>query len=423
MPTRRPRERAIYVGRRPSVSQNVSAALGQNPLFAFILVAAIIALVVFGLVSCMTSQASEGPGDASSDSDVSQSNVSGGLQRVSFVAVGDNLLDDEICDYALSCGNGDSYDFTPIYAPIKQLVESADLSYISQETHLGGEELGVHGYPSFNTPDNLAPTLTDTGFDLVALASNHCYDYGYYGALSHAREVWNEQPVAAVGIATSSEEARNIPVVERDGITFAFLDYTYGVNGYEQSDFPSYAINFLDEDRLESDIQRAHQLADVVIVGVHWGTEKVFEPDEEQLEWAQIMADAGADIVLGSHPHVIQPVEWVEGENGNSTLVVYGLGDFKSNHATPNLSSELSGMLSCDFVRQDNGDVTIENVKWIPLVNHIEEGAHAVYPLSDYTEELASRHALLSTIEDPIAKLRALTEETVNARGANLPIA
>lgn len=351
--------------------------------------------------------------------------TAGPVASVSFVAVGDNLLDTTLSAYADACagavGDG-AYDFTPLYSGVKPLVEGADLAYVSQETHLGGDDLGVHGYPSFNTPDALADAITATGFDLVALASNHCYDFGNYGALEHARTVWNEQPLAVAGIATSEAEAAEIPVVEREGITFAFLDYTYGLNGFDPEDVAPYAVNFISEERLRADVPRARELADVVVVAMHWGTEKVTSPDEDQLAWAQLLADLGADIVLGSHPHVIQPVEWVKGDAG-TTLVAYGLGDFKSNHTTPHLESELAGMLACDFVRQTEGaEVTIENVRWIPLVNHTEEGAYNVYPLRDYTDELAKRHVFLGTQPDAKAQLRQMSEEIVNARGADIPL-
>ena len=277
----------------------------------------------------------------------------------------------------------------------------------------------------------IVKALVETGFDLVASASNHCYDWGNYGALEHSRELWNTKPVAFAGTATSQEEADDIPVVERAGITFAFLDYTYGLNGFERDEVPVYAVNFLDEERIRAQVSQARALADVVIVAVHWGTEKKMEPDEQQLAYAQVFADAGVDIVLGSHPHVIGPVEWVEGVDGHKTLVAYALGDFKSTHSTPHLESELSGMLACDFVREPapdgaadaaDGGVSIENVRWIPLVNHIENGAHAVYALKDYSDDAAARHMFLSTQDNPLQWMRETTERVVNSRGADIPI-
>lgn len=341
--------------------------------------------------------------------------------RVSFVAVGDNLPETSIGAYADACAGeaGDGlYDYRPIYAAVKPYVESADLAYIKQETHLGGDEIGPRGWPSFNTTDAMADAIVDAGFDLVASASNHAYDWGYFGAVEHSRSVWNQKPVAFTGTAVNEEEAQAIPVVERNGISFALLDYTYGVNGYAQGDLPSYAVNFIDEERIAADVARAHEMADVVLVAMHWGTENLTEADAEQQRLAQFLADLEVDVVLGSHPHVIGPLAWVQGASGHRTLVAYSLGNFVSRHEAPALENELEGMLSCDFVRE-GGEVSIQNVVWTPLVNHTEEGAFSVYALKDYTPELAARHTLLSQLDDPIGQLGALTRQVI---GEEFPI-
>lgn len=341
--------------------------------------------------------------------------------RVSFVAVGDNLPETSIGAYADVCAGeaGDGlYDYRPIYAAVKPYVESADLAYIKQETHLGGDEIGPRGWPSFNTTDAMADAIVDAGFDLVASASNHAYDWGYFGAVEHSRSVWNQKPVAFTGTAVNEEEAQAIPVVERNGISFALLDYTYGVNGYAQGDLPSYAVNFIDEERIAADVARAHEMADVVLVAMHWGTENLTEADAEQQRLAQFLADLEVDVVLGSHPHVIGPLAWVQGASGHRTLVAYSLGNFISRHEAPALENELEGMLSCDFVRED-GVVSIQNVVWTPLVNHTEEGAFSVYALKDYTPELAARHTFLSQLDDPIGQLGALTRQVI---GEEFPI-
>lgn len=341
--------------------------------------------------------------------------------RVSFVAVGDNLPETSIGAYADACAGeaGDGlYDYRPIYAAVKPYVESADLAYIKQETHLGGDEIGPRGWPSFNTTDAMADAIVDAGFDLVASASNHAYDWGYFGDAEHSRSVWNQKPVAFTGTAVNEEEAQAIPVVERNGISFALLDYTYGVNGYAQGDLPAYAVNFIDEERIAADVARAHEMADVVLVAMHWGTENLTEADAEQQRLAQFLADLEVDVVLGSHPHVIGPLAWVQGASGHRTLVAYSLGNFISRHEAPALENELEGMLSCDFVRED-GVVSIQNVVWTPLVNHTEEGAFSVYALKDYTPELAARHTLLSQLDDPIGQLGALTRQVI---GEEFPI-
>lgn len=360
---------------------------------------------------------SSGDGAASpGDTPLAQTGTDDG--RVSLVAVGDNLTEEVLGAYADECAGevGDGvYDYRPLYEAIKPYIEPADLAYLCQEVHLGGSELGSKGYPSFNVTDEMADALVDTGFDLVAGASNHCYDWGSFGAADHSRQVFADADLAYTGTATSQEQADQLVVVEREGMRFAFLSYTYGVNGYVESDFDPYTINFMDEDRIRADVERAHQEADVVLVAMHWGTENTHEADAEQQRYAQLLADLEVDVVLGSHPHVIQPLQWVEGEGGHRTLVAYSMGNFISRHITPNLKNELGGMLSCVFVRGENG-VSIEDVEWTPLVNHTEAGAYRVYALRDYSDELAARHEQLSSIEgvdDPIKALRELNHQVI----------
>ena len=349
-----------------------------------------------------------------------------GPTEVHFVAVGDNLPEIKIAEYADAqageTGDGD-YDYRPVYAQVKPIIEEADLAYVNQETHLGGDDIGPRGYPSFNTTDQMADAIVDTGFDLVASASNHSYDWGYFGANDHSREVWNKQPVVFTGTASNAEEAAEIALIEKNDITFALLSYTYGVNGYEREDLPDYAVNYIDRDRIADDVARAQELADVVLVAMHWGTENLMEADEYQTEYAQYLADLGVDVVLGSHPHVIGPMTWLEGEGGNRTLVAYSLGNFVVNHDSPSAKNQLEGMLSCDFVREEeDGEVSIENVVWTPLVMHTDGNAFAVYPLKDYTDELAAANPVLAELDDPIAWLGDTSAQVVNSLGDDFKI-
>lgn len=385
------------------------AARSAAPRIALLAIgfAAIVALLSFALTTCIAKTQEVGAVAGSAESQE---------RRVSFVAVGDNLPEIGIAEYAdsLAGETGDGvYDYAPIYEPIKPYVESADLAYMKQETHLGGGDIGPRGYPSFNTTDEMADAVVATGFDLVASATNHSYDWGCYGAVDHSLAVWSSKPVAFTGTAASQEQADRLAIVERNGISFALLDYTYGVNGYTQTDLEPYSVNFIDEDRIRADVARAKEAADVVLVAMHWGTENLLEADEEQTRWAQLLADLGVDVVLGSHPHVIGPLQWVEGEGGGKTLVAYSLGNFLSHHETPDLENELEGMLSCDFVRREDGAVSVENVTWIPLVNHSEDGYHRVYALKDYTPEIASRHRIFGDGAAAIDQMRATTRQVI----------
>jgi len=342
--------------------------------------------------------------------------------RISFVAVGDNLPDDYIGYYAdaQAGGQGDgTYDYRPIYQHIKPYIEQADLAYIDQETHVGGNSIGPEGYPSFNTTDEMADAVVDTGFDLVASATNHSYDWGMYGALENSLAVWESKPVAFTGTAVTDEQYYRIAKVEREGVTFALLNYTYGVNWPDDLPLPEHAINFINEERIASDVARAREEgADVVLVAMHWGTENLMEADDQQLHLAQFLADLDVDVVLGSHPHVIGPMAWVANSNGEGhrTLVAYSLGNFLSDHEVPYPENELEGMLNCDFVKNlETGAISIDNVKWTPLVNHLEEGRwnFAIYALKDYTPELVAEHPFLSGMDDPLTWLKETSARVV----------
>lgn len=415
-PTRRAYRKAQSI---PSVGPSMprsfstaSSGLSRSPARSvpwkpLAILVALILVLAFALTRCATG----GETAENGGTPLAETGAEATSGRVSFVAVGDNLPDKVIGRYADSLagdvGDGE-YDYAPIYESIKPMVESADLAYVKQETHIGGDEIGPLGWPSFNTTDDMATAIVDTGFDLVASASNHCYDWGSYGAVEHSREIWNASPVVYTGTATSWEEANELALIERNGITFALLDYTYGVNGFTEADLEGYTVNFIDEDRIRSDVERAKEASDVVMVAMHWGTENVTEANDEQRELAQLLADLDVDLVLGSHPHVIQPMEWLEGASGHKTLVAYSLGNFLSHMDYAKAQNELEGSISCTFVKDDEGNVSIEDVVWVPLVNHAEEGYHRIIPLRDYDNEMASKHRTLSGLEDPVAYLREL---------------
>jgi len=341
--------------------------------------------------------------------------------HASFVAVGDNIPNDVISKYADACAGetGDKvYDYNPIFSEIKSYITKSDLAYINFETHAGGDDIGPKGYPSFNTTSTMVDAVYDTGFNLIASATNHSYDWGAYGALEHSANLWKKKPVLFTGTAISQEDADEIKTFEAGGITVSLLNYTYGLNGYAEDDVPGYAVNYLHEDRLKNDISQAKLVSDFVLVALHWGTEYRFEPDDYQLSYAQIAADAGADIVLGSHPHVIGPLKWVEGIEGNKTLVAYSLGNFLSHSDNPASETQLQGMLQCNLVKDKEGK-RIENISWTPLVNHAEEGNYRVFALKDYSPELAARHEAFGDLEDPIAWLKAKSLETI---GTEFPL-
>lgn len=336
--------------------------------------------------------------------------------RVSFSAVGDNLMNENLLELADgwsgSMGDG-SYDFSPLYAEVAPVIQgSYDVSFINQETTLGGNEsFDYAGYPSYNTPDSLADAVADAGWRIVNTDTNHTYDT-WTKSIEHAQGVWAAKTgLITIGSYDSDADRQTVRLVECNGIRLAALSYCYGQNGYEQDDLPNdyFAVPY-DEAKMREDVARAREVADVVLVYMHWGEEYTNEASDEQRAIAQVCADIGVDVVIGSHAHVIQPVEWVEREGGGKMLCAYGLGDFASGYRnSPNCI--MSGMLSCDFVRVgddaaagDNvgpGGIAVENVTWHPLVEHMVGDTDVVRFVKGYSAADAEANELLSTVGDP----------------------
>lgn len=320
---------------------------------------------------------------------------------ISFAGVGDNLIHTTIYEeadrFAGEVDDG-AYDFTPMYSEVKDLIQGNDIAFINQETIVGGYDMGLSGYPVFNSPSEIAENVKSTGFNLVNMATNHSLDMGQDGVDNELEAFRNAGDMAFAGIADSQETYDNITVFEKKGVKFSFLAYTYGTNGITAPN--SYTIHYFDEDEIKADVEKAKEISDVVIVSAHWGDENIDYATDYQEYYAQYFADLGVDVVIGTHPHVIQPIEWYDGKNGNKTLVVYSLGNFLGGMLAVN--NIVSGMVRFDFVKSDDG-ISVDNVKWTPLVIHFEVDGddimedrcnYKIYPLSEYTDELAAKHAL-----------------------------
>lgn len=316
-------------------------------------------------------------------------------KRVSFLAVGDNLGHMTVNNYADKQEGGykdGTYDYLPLYKNVSSIIAEVDLAFINQETMIAGDSLGISGYPLFNSPEAWARDVTALGFDIVNAASNHTLDKGFTG-VQNAAEIWSQyEGITYVGAYTSQEDADTIRLVERNGITFSVLAYTYGTNGIPKPN--EYCVLLLEEERIKSDVAKAKQISDIVIVSAHWGDEGSLTPNSTQKQYAQVFADAGVDIVVGHHSHTVQPIQWVEGVEGNETLVVYGLGNFISTMTS--VDNQLEIMLTLDFVMLGD-EVSIENILVKPMVNHYDtNGATLVYFIEDYTTTLVSKHRNLA---------------------------
>ncbi|NLN83211.1 MAG: CapA family protein [Firmicutes bacterium] len=311
-------------------------------------------------------------------------------KRISFLAVGDNLIHEPIYQFAKKQG-GDVYDFTWAYEHMAETIAAADISFLNQEVTVAGEEYIISTYPMFNSPRELAHHMAEIGFDIVNQATNHSMDSGM-GALVDSLDLWNQLEVKVVGFFDADKGP--IQYLERDGLTFAFLGYNYGLNGFIVDDWQGYGMTFLEEEeKILEDVRQARESADFVIVSYHWGYEYHHHPNEEQLYLAELMAAENVDLVIGHHPHVIQPVDILTRADGKEMPIFYSLGNFISNQK--DLVNLLGGMANLTFVADQEG-LRIEDIELIPLVTHYDVNFEhtIVLPLTEYTEEQALLHGL-----------------------------
>lgn len=345
--------------------------------------------------------------------------------KVTLAAAGDQIGTDNslpLADgYAGTRGDG-TYDFTPFYQEVAPFIQSFDLRYINQETVMAGNEGGYSysGYPSFNTPDAAAEAIANVGFNLVNFATNHTYDMGTYG-IERSHEVWARYPELLVGGSYLTQEDREtVHMIERDGMTFAFLAYTYGDNNYVgegAANLPNayYSCQF-DKDAIAADVARAQKAADAVIVSMHWGTEYTTVPNEQQLDYAQFLADLDVDLVLGTHAHSMQPTHLYKGPSGKTIPVVFGLSDFVSGWTITDCI--LSGVFTCDFVRTPDGGVAVENPAWYPAIEWSDGGDVYVRLLKDMDEAATNANTRTEDVSGDYEYLRAFVEGT----GMEVPI-
>lgn len=373
-------------------------------------------LLIFGIVFGLLT----GCGSSSDDPKKEEKKEEEKDTSVHFVGVGDNLIHETIYQEAdrLEGNEGDGkYNFQSMYKNVKDDIQKGDISFINQETIVGGQELGLSGYPVFNSPTEVVNDLHETGFNLFNLATNHSLDKGSDGVANALKAFGAYDDITYAGIYDSEEASQEIVTFEKKGITFSFLAYTYGTNGIEPAN--AYEVNYFDEDKIRADVAKAKEISDIVIVSAHWGDENTFAPNEFQTQYAQLFADLDVDVVIGTHPHSINPVEWIKGANGNETLVVYSLGNFIGGMLS--VDNILSGMISFDFVKDSkSGDISVKNVKWTPLVIHFEGNQanileerdnYSVYKLEDYTDKLAEKH-VLNGYEGQVVSIDSLTQKT-----------
>ena len=293
------------------------------------------------------------------------------VNRASLFMVGDALLHQPVENSVVQPDG--SYAFTCLDR-IGRIASGYDLKYYNQETILGGDEFGVQGYPCFNGMQAWGNYMVDQlGFNLVSLANNHSLDMGMTG-LENSMNYWGGKPqVFTSGTYLSQEDYDRIEVRKINGITYSLISYTYGMNGLLPPEGQEYAVACYRgrEEELLEKVRKAHEMADVVIVAMHWGDEYVTTPNEEETSLAQMLADAGADIIIGNHPHCIQPVQWL---NDHSTICFYALGNCVSGQYDLSRIEMMAGLDIVKTIHPDgSSDVKIGNVHVDLMYNYFDD--------------------------------------------------
>ena len=261
--------------------------------------------------------------------------------RIHFVAAGDNIIHEAVYTdakakaavQASAGGAVQNYAFAPMYDGLSNIIGGADLAYVNHESPIAASR-AVAGYPDFNSPADAGRDLLAVGFDIVNIANNHMLDMGERG-LDESIAYWKATDATVLGACSrAAYDADNLQIVEKDGIKIAFLSYTTLINWAHSGDLSANSAHVVPYAK-DADIKRQMAAArssgaDLIFVAMHWGDEGQFQPNAEQKRLAQLLADEGADAILGSHSHNIQPVEWLNGAGGKKTLVAYSTGNLIS---------------------------------------------------------------------------------------------
>lgn len=285
-----------------------------------------------------------------------------------------------------------NYDFTPNFRHIKKYVEEANIALGNFETVTAGEDVGFSGFPRFNTPKESLLALKETGFDILSTANNHCLDQGKKGLI---KTIDNINGYKMKNIGTYKEPNDNMLIEEIEDIKIGFLSYTYGLNGMDftlTAEELSYMVNRIDEEKIKVDIEKLKSLdVDLIAVFIHWGNEYQREPSNYQIELGNKMVEWGANIILGSHPHVIQKSQIIE-KDGKDNFIIYSMGNFLSNQrkeTMDNSYTEDGVMVNLEIEKNfTSGETIIKNINYIPTwVHRYRENGKLFYeilPIDEY---------------------------------------
>lgn len=393
------------------------------PLFVVVILSAVLVLEawgIYGMVAAsqgaadVSAQGQDGTGDADADAaDVMEATADPTPAQptsveIDLTMVGDVLMHGGV--YQSGLRDDGTYNFDHVWANVRGSFTGQDLVAANQETPMGGSDLGFSGYPSFNGPQEMGDAEVAAGVNVVLKATNHALDRGYQGVAGELA-FWRERhpQVAVLGerdvLAPDPGSLDEPYVFEKDGFRVALLNYTYGLNGIPD---PEGAVSLLDEARIRANVARARELgADLVVAFPHWGAEYATTPSDSQRGWAHVFLDAGVDAVVGGHPHVLEPVEVLERDDGHRMVCFWSVGNFVCTQ--PQDVMMVGGMAQLRLVKDEAG-ARVAEYALVPLVVHKGAGTDmTTYLLRDYTDDLAATNAGHETLTPGAAQ--ALCQE------------
>lgn len=328
------------------------------------------------------------------------------IRTVHLVCAGDNLIHSSIYKQAkrrAEANGEDGYDFDYVYEKVEKYLDGADIAILNQET-IVTDELEPSDYPRFCSPADLGEKMIEMGFNAFSLSNNHILDRGEEGLLATLRFWDSHEGIIRYGAYRDEEDMNNIRTMEVNGVTFAFLGYMEHTNGLSLPSDSECKITYFDElDLIEQQVRRADEIADVVIVSAHYGKETINEQTQTQLDLTQKLVEWGADLIIGTQPHTAQGMEYIQKPDGSNAFAFYCLGNFVSAQSYELTMVGILGDL--DIVKNmDTGEVTIENVKAIPIITQYGYNYSNIHiePYATYTEEMLEDHGCDGFDQDTI---------------------
>ncbi len=326
-----------------------------------------------------------------------------------IVAVGDNLFHTQL----VTAGKALGYD--RLYDGVRDVISAADLAIINQETVFTTG--AASGYPKFATPTDVGDAAIRAGFDIFTCATNHTWDKGEQGILDTLAYFADHPEVKEIGLNNSKTERNQLDIVEVNGISIAIFNFGTLINAKSTA---WWRANYLDKSDgtktwIAGQIAKAKKQADFVMVCVHWGDEYVYKPVEQETYWAQFFADCEVDLVIGGHPHVVQPVQEVTGESGHKTLVYYSLGNFL--HGQNDMNTNIGGMAKIRLYKDDDGKVSIVGYDLLATTVdcQVVDGVNCYTAclLSDMTDDMLKTSWKWGSTGSTVADFEAIFQEAI----------